>query len=132
MTLTAISVERWCAICRPLTFKETRRRVVVALVVIWLTAHAASSPRLWIFAEKHDALVPKDLTVLMTSCTPQPRMFRLAFHFDIFMIVAFYILPIFVMGFTYIAIARCLWSSTRSEQTLTGENRAFSCLPARL
>ncbi|XP_041359545.1 orexin receptor type 2-like [Gigantopelta aegis] len=133
MTLTAISVERWFAICRPLTFKETRRRVVGALIVIWVTAHAASTPRLWIFAEKPDNLIPKELTILMTSCGPRSNMFRLEFNFHMFMIVAFYILPILVMGYTYVAIAKCLWSSTRSEQSLTevGQNAMTAQVNAR-
>ena len=48
LTLTAISCERYCAICKPLTFKQTKTKVIVCLLVIWITGHVAALPRIFI------------------------------------------------------------------------------------
>lgn len=121
LTLTAISIERWFAICHPLTFKETRKRVIVSIVVIWVGAHVMSIPRLLIFRENRDPMIPSNLTILLTSCGPDYDMDVLALNYDLFVFVTFYIVPIVVMGYTYTAIAVCLWSSIKTGQYLTGK-----------
>ena len=120
LTLTAISGERYCAICRPLTFKQTRTRVVGCLVVIWVAAHLAAVPRLIIMELQHDDLVPPNVTVLLTSCVPSPALKAVALHYEVFLCVVFYALPIAVMGYTYTAVAWCLWSSAKTS-ILTGK-----------
>ncbi|XP_046355436.2 orexin receptor type 2-like isoform X1 [Haliotis rufescens] len=119
LTLTAISIERWFAICHPLTFKETRKRVIVSIIVIWVGAHVMSIPRLLIFRENRDPMIPSNLTILLTSCGPDYDMDVLALNYDLFAFVTFYIVPIVVMGYTYTAIAVCLWSSIKTGQYLT-------------
>ena len=120
LTLTAISGERYCAICRPLTFKQTRTRVIGCLVVIWVAAHLAAVPRLIIMQLQHDDLVPPNVTVLLTSCVPSPALKAVALHYEVFLCVVFYALPIAVMGYTYTAVAWCLWSSAKTS-ILTGK-----------
>ena len=119
LTLTAISAERYCAICRPLTFKQTRTRVVGCLLVIWVAAHLAAVPRLVVMETRHDDLVPPNVTVLLTSCVPSPALQAVALHYEVFLCVVFYALPIAVMGYTYTAVAWCLWSSAKTS-ILTG------------
>ncbi|XP_076440841.1 orexin receptor type 2-like [Babylonia areolata] len=132
LTLTAISVERYCAICRPLTFKETRRRVVVCLVLIWVLAHLAALPRLFIMDLRHDSLVPPDVTVLLTSCVPSDLTRTMALRYEIFLCVAFYGVPILVMGFAYSAVALCLWASANTSfLTETDSSAIMSQLKAR-
>ncbi|XP_071119099.1 orexin receptor type 2-like [Haliotis cracherodii] len=127
LTLTAISIERWFAICHPLTFKETKRRVVISIVVIWLLAHVLSIPRLLLFKETPDQMIPQNLTLLMTSCTPDNSMSSLALNYDIFIFVTFYLVPVVIMGYTYVSIAACLWSSTKTGSHLTeGEQSAVT------
>ncbi|ESO87583.1 hypothetical protein LOTGIDRAFT_127723 [Lottia gigantea] len=109
-TLTAISVERWFAICRPMSFKEKRKHVIITIGVIWLVGHLASLPRLIIFTATPDQMIPVNLTVLLTSCTPEGYP-RVAYINELVCLVLFYLLPIIVMGYTYLSIAICLWSS---------------------
>ncbi|XP_025111367.1 orexin receptor type 2-like isoform X2 [Pomacea canaliculata] len=111
LTLTAISVERWFAICRPLTFKQTRTRVMLCLVFIWIAAHVTAVPKMFIIDTVEDSLVPANLTILLTACAPGPGLQAMAMDYEIFLCVVFYAMPIVVMGYTYTAIAIKLWSS---------------------
>ncbi|XP_076462097.1 orexin/Hypocretin receptor type 1-like [Babylonia areolata] len=124
LTLTAISVERYCAICRPMTFKQTRARVVGCLVFVWLSAHLAALPRLFVVRLHHDDLIPPNVTVLLTSCAPSAAMAAVALHYEIFLCVVFYALPIVVMGYTYTAVALCLRSSAKTGILTETESKA--------
>ncbi|XP_050402927.1 orexin receptor type 2 isoform X1 [Patella vulgata] len=118
LTLTAISIERWFAICHPLSFKETRRHVIITLIVIWVAANVFSVPSLIIFSTVPDAMVPDNLTVLLTTCRPsgyeQTTLYKEIIH-----LVVFYVIPVIVMTFAYFSIASCLWSSIKKGKALT-------------
>ncbi|KAL8561671.1 hypothetical protein ACOMHN_054969 [Nucella lapillus] len=124
LTLTAISVERYFAICRPMTFKQTRTRVVVCLIIIWLAAHLAAVPRLFVMILHPDTLIPPNVTVLLTSCAPADSMSTVALHYEIFLCVVFYGLPIMVMGYAYTAVALCLRSSAKTGILTETESKA--------
>ena len=65
-----------------------------------------------------DALqVPVSLRPWLTVCSPQDD--RLEMHFQYFLIVVFYLIPLIIMSYTYIMIARCLWSSTSTQNTIS-------------
>ncbi|XP_059176686.1 orexin receptor type 2-like, partial [Physella acuta] len=124
LTLTSISIERWFAICQPLTFQQTKSRVIICVAVIWIVAHVAAIPRLIVMQENHDALIPPNLTILLTSCGP--RDLDLTIKYEIFLVVTFFVIPIIVMGYNYTAIAVCLWSSSRNTRHLTeGDQQAI-------
>lgn len=46
LTLSAIAVERYFAICRPLKSRITMRKVTVTVFVIWLISAAMGSPNI--------------------------------------------------------------------------------------
>ncbi|GFN96651.1 orexin receptor type [Plakobranchus ocellatus] len=116
LTLTTISVERWFAICKPLTFQQTRTRVIACMVVIWLVAYLASIPVLFIHEISPDIMIPPNLTILLTSCGPKDA--EAAFSYEIFLSITFFLL-LLVMGYNYTAIALCLWSSSNTTRHLT-------------
>ncbi|CAG5128114.1 unnamed protein product, partial [Candidula unifasciata] len=118
LTLTSISIERWFAICQPLTFQQTKKRVIICVVAIWVIANLASIPRLFMMQEFHDNLFPPNVTVLLTTCAPRDE--SEARKYEIFLVVAFFAVPIAIMGYNYTAIAVCLWSSSSSTKQLTG------------
>ncbi|CAG5121201.1 unnamed protein product, partial [Candidula unifasciata] len=117
LTLTSISIERWFAICKPLTFQQTKARVVACVVIIWLVASLTSMPRLFMMEEIHDDMFPPNVTILLTTCAP--RDVAEARQYEIFLIVAFFAFPSVVMGYNYTAIAFCLWSSSKASKHLT-------------
>lgn len=105
LTLTAISIERWYAICDPLRFHSTLRRARIAIIVIWLVAGALATPDL-IFG----AAVPyKDYTVLHTACYPSQFITPEGIVVNqMVILVFFYVIPLILMGFVYSHIAYVL------------------------
>ena len=69
MTLTAISVERYYAICHPLKFKATLRRARVTIAVIWLLSIIILLPDV-IVLQTFPKFPPELQTDLLTSCKP--------------------------------------------------------------
>ena len=93
-------------------------------MLIWLSAHAVAIPRPFFMTLRHDRMVPPQVTILLTSCVPSDAMEAMALHFEIFLCVVFYALPIGVMGYAYAAVAVCLWSSSKTG-ILTGRGYNF-------
>lgn len=106
MTLCAISVERWYAICHPLNFHSTVRRARLIIAVIWLLSFCVATPELISSAVKP----LRNDTVLLSSCYPILWTAKQVAIFQIFLMVALYFLPLALMGFTYTHIAIVLWN----------------------
>jgi hypocretin (orexin) receptor 2 len=69
MTLTAISIERYYAICHPLKFKATLRRARIMIAVIWLISAVILLPDV-IVLQTFRRFPPELPTGLLTSCKP--------------------------------------------------------------
>ncbi|KAL5022392.1 hypothetical protein ScPMuIL_001547, partial [Solemya velum] len=110
LTLTAISVERYLAICNPLSFREIQFKTNFAIIVIWAISMIVSLPNLVFLTLVPDEIIPSSLSPLLTSCKPSNSEREL--QYQIFLVAVFYILPIYVMAFNYVKIGRCLWIST--------------------
>ncbi|ESO92654.1 hypothetical protein LOTGIDRAFT_162575 [Lottia gigantea] len=117
LTLTSISIERWLAICHSVKFQENRNHVVIAIIIIWIIGHVASIPRLIIFSVTTDSLIPDNLTILMSACTPYEHR-QAALVNEIVCLTLFFLLPITIMGFTYLSVAFSLWSSIKDGEFL--------------
>ena len=107
-TLSAISVERWYAICYPLHFKSTKRRAKIIILVIWIIAFLLALPEI-IFAELHRS-VQRQYIDLLISCRPSwPSMSNQVVYQGL-MMVLMYLLPLILMTVTYSMIAVVLWT----------------------
>ncbi|ESN90545.1 hypothetical protein HELRODRAFT_186615 [Helobdella robusta] len=71
LTLTAISVERFYAICHPLRFRSTKKRARMVIGAIWLFSILVSSHEAIIF----QTIPTSNHTVLLTSCRPPNEYF---------------------------------------------------------
>ncbi|KAK3576321.1 hypothetical protein CHS0354_034016 [Potamilus streckersoni] len=106
LTLSAISVERWYAICYPLSFKSTIKRARIIIILIWIISIGIGIPELVV-----DEVFPfKPFTVYLTSCRPGWESFRQSTYW-IVIVLALYVVPMCLMAFTYTHIARVLWSN---------------------
>ncbi|XP_052798372.1 orexin receptor type 2-like isoform X2 [Mya arenaria] len=106
LTLTAISVERWYAICHPLSFHSTVRRARAIIVVIWLLSSCIALPET-IAAEE---VRQWDDSVLFAACYPVRLEPTGLMIWQFCLIIGLYVLPICLMGFTYTHIAYVLYT----------------------
>ena len=120
LTLTTISVERYLAICHPLTYRRTKFKTRVSLIAIWTISMVTPIPEFFTIDVKHHYQVRKSLRPLLSSCSPINE--RAELEFTLFLIVVFYFLPLCIMTFTYTKIARCLWTST-SDVSAVSESK---------
>ncbi|KAJ8306165.1 hypothetical protein KUTeg_016710 [Tegillarca granosa] len=110
LTLTAISIERFLAICHPLSHRVSKFKTRLAVFLIWMISLSAAAPNLWFLTLHPDPMVPQHITILLTSCKPLDDLDELKFF--LFLSIAFFFFPVLIMGYTYFRISRCLWTST--------------------
>ena len=108
LTLSCISVERWYAICHPLTFRSTTTRVRSIIVVIWVVALIILTLEIVVLDTFSEY---ENLTILLTACRPTMLPFYNPMAYELFKMVALYFLPIILMSITYGNIVICLWSN---------------------
>ena len=108
LTLAAIAIERWYAICRPLSFKSTRRRARIMIVVIWpLSACVALPDIIFIHLERFER-VPEHVSNLLLSCRPGLTIDHQT-SYQIALIVLLYLVPMICICVAYIQISLVLW-----------------------
>ena len=114
-TLSCISVERYYAICRPLSFKSTPRRAKVMIMVTWSVALLIVIPELISLDTHPNPFLPSDFS-LLTTCKPTWSS-SMTVGFQCFHLGAMYLLPLVLMFATYLKIARCLWRTYIPSET---------------
>lgn len=109
LTLSAISIERWYAICRPLSFNSTAKRARIIIAGIWLFSFAISVPELVVnfVKPRFDAAFTMLLTQCLYSWGPESEMV-----YRTVLLVLLYVWPLLLMSVAYSLIADCLWSNT--------------------
>ncbi|XP_012938336.1 orexin receptor type 2 [Aplysia californica] len=107
LTLTAIALERWMAICEPLMFRQTSVRAKRAIAVVWLLSLSSAVP---------DAISLDIIPVSETARMCGPTWSEEAETFHLWAIfVIFYLVPLCIMTFTYVKVALCLWRSNFTD-----------------
>ncbi|XP_069126447.1 orexin/Hypocretin receptor type 1-like isoform X2 [Argopecten irradians] len=111
LTLTAISIERYMAICHPLSFRVSKYKTILVIGMVWLVSMLTAIPDLVFLTIVPDNVIPPDIgNIWLTACLPAN--IQVEFVYQLFLTVAYYLLPLIIMGFTYTRIATCLWKST--------------------
>lgn len=125
LTLAAIAVERWYAICRPLSFKSTRRRARIIIIFIWIVSACVALPDIIFIHLKRFERVPADVTDLLLSCQPGLDKYNQTVY-QIALIVLLYMLPMICIGVAYIHISLVLWKGGIPGE---GDSRSASAKP---
>lgn len=107
-TLSAISVERWYAICYPLRFKSTKRRAKIIIFVIWIIAFLLALPE--VIVADLTRFVKRQYIDLLIFCGPQWSDKTNQVVYQSVIIVLMYLLPLVLMTVTYSMIAVVLWT----------------------
>ncbi|XP_052783142.1 orexin receptor type 2-like [Mya arenaria] len=105
LTLCAISLERWYAICRPLSFHSNIKRARITIAAIWAVSIGVALPELLA-----STLIPyRPDTVFRTMCYPALWKRRTVANFQICLMMFFYFLPLCLIACLYTHIAVVLW-----------------------
>ncbi|ODN00182.1 Growth hormone secretagogue receptor type 1 [Orchesella cincta] len=106
LTILAISLERYIAICRPLraNYTCTKQRAVIVCIGIWIIGCIATSPVLVI--AQHKRLPYLDHSI-HNACLTQAHNFWSAFYF-LASITVFFFLPLFALVGLYWVISKNL------------------------
>ena len=110
LTLSAISVERWYAICRPLQFHATVRRTRLIILFIWIISTCVALPE-----PISATVVPhrENLdTIILSACYPALWPQEHVVLFQVCLMVGLYFVPLSLMTFTYSHIALVLWKES--------------------
>lgn len=106
LTLTFISIDRWYAICLPLTFKSTTGRAKTAIILIWTMALLFDIPDL-VVLETFPATT-KVVTILFTRCDISGSK-DIQVTITIVRIIFLYTGPLIFMTVAYWQIVQVLW-----------------------
>ncbi|XP_071118743.1 orexin receptor type 2-like [Haliotis cracherodii] len=120
LTLSAISVERWYAICHPLAFKSTLSRARNIIIVIWVVAAGVALPEM-IVVTTNPYNYPGDFqTIYLTTCAPAWLEWKQIIY-QISLVIVMYVCPLVLMALTYTNIAVVLWRNDIPGQAEMGQ-----------
>ncbi len=118
LTLTAISMERFQAICYPLRFSHaSSRKTSYIIIVIWLLSLAIPVVEL-VVLHLVPSLPEYYKTELLKVCKPWWD-YHSQSVYQLLLATVLFFLPLGVMAFAYIAIAVELWKTAVPTETPT-------------
>lgn len=107
LTMSAIAIERWCAICYTKGFNDTTKRAKCVIVIIWIISCIVSFPHLvWMHLKK---TINLENYVYLTDCQYSFGTTGNYVH-QWLTVVILYFLPVTMMSIAYYQIAKVLWN----------------------
>ena len=104
LTLSVIAVERYCAVCKPLTFGDFKARLKYIIPSIWLASIIIYFPTLYYCGVRWNT----DGEQLSCDCTYRWPSLRAKNIYGVFIVVALYLVPLIVISVLYLNVIRRL------------------------
>ena len=115
MTLTAISIDRYFIISKPIKARTiyTDRKMKLIVSAIWLISVIIMSPLLFIFKFESKTIYTdlnnSEQHVIYAICFENWPQFETKLLYEILLIIFLFILPSMFMSYAYISVSRRLW-----------------------
>lgn len=106
LTLSAISVERYFAICKPWTRRLSKRFILRVIVCIWLIGVSVSIPDLIFYSVT--PTFHESITFYLRYCSRQWKS-NDNLIYNLVILIVLYSIPICLMAYTYAIISKQLW-----------------------
>ncbi|XP_052818219.1 orexin receptor type 2-like [Mya arenaria] len=111
LTLCAISIERWYAICQPFGFNSNIQRARITIAAIWAVSICVALPEFLAFT-----VIPyRPDTIFRTICYPALWEQKTMMIFQICQLVSLYFLPLVLIACVYTHISVVLWMTRISD-----------------
>ncbi|XP_059180970.1 galanin receptor 2a [Centropristis striata] len=116
-TLTAVSLDRYLAICYPLRSREMRtpRNALASIGLVWALALVFSAPYLSYYSQ----VSLSGAVVCLPAWESRPRLIM-----DVCTFVFGYLVPVLVLGLTYARTIRYLWTSVDPVKDVSESRRS--------
>ena len=111
MTLTAISIDRFVIIYKPMKARSmcTSRKVRIVVITIWILSLFIMSPLLIVFKYEKNDIAIFGFTHSFESCIEKWPFFELKLSYEVLLIFFLYIFPTVFMSYAYFTITKVLW-----------------------
>lgn len=121
LTLGAIAVERYFAICHPLRRRLNSLTVTLVIIAIWITAICVSLPEL--LYQRLNRWYPEYVTDYLQYCQQDlPK--EQQKYYQIFLMIGLYDIPMCLIFFAYSTIALRLWKDNFATKPSNGRLNA--------
>ncbi|XP_077988219.1 QRFP-like peptide receptor [Glandiceps talaboti] len=107
-TLTAVGIDRYFAVIYPLTVRVTKNRRKIVFLCIWVIAITLATVQT-IFTEVEEIYYDGRYIYFCSEEFPSPRFSKV---YEIFFILITYIIPLYILCYTYSRIGIRLWGRT--------------------
>lgn len=112
MTLTAISIDRYYIIYKPMKARSicTNRKVKIIVTGIWLLSALIMSPLLVVFKfERRKILVHTTTEIMLDICYEKWPEYEAKLCYEILLTSVLFVFPIIFMSYAYITVSKSLW-----------------------
>uniref|UniRef100_A0A8C5MEY2 Growth hormone secretagogue receptor type 1 n=1 Tax=Leptobrachium leishanense TaxID=445787 RepID=A0A8C5MEY2_9ANUR len=121
--ITAVSVERYLAICFPLKAKImiTKRRVKVVIVLLWIFAVTTAGPILFLYGVEHPpgSQPEESMECKYREQSAQSGLLQIMTWVS----TIYFFIPVFILSLLYGLICKTLWSNKHGIRGPTGGSR---------
>ena len=120
LTLVFISIDRYKGIMSPLSHRPRKIHTKLTIISIWLVALLCALPQALFYS--YHIVSDKGKDVPFCSVQGGYVKMQIFYFYNIFLVILEYILPLFVMSFTYIRISLCLWKAVTPGVGVTAQD----------